>query len=357
VAEGGDRDDRTEAPSQRRLERARAEGHVAVSRELPTLAVLSLAALMLWLAAPAAARGLARSLAQVLATADRLTPAAAIRVAGGAAAALLLPLVGAVLVVGSLAMLGQTGFLLSLDRLRPDFERLDPRAGLRRVFGASALFEALKSCAKVGIVGWAAWSAVAGALPALAHAVTWDIATLAEVTAHQVLRVMLAMLAVQAVITVLDVVRVRLRHTRDLRMSRQELKEEHREAEGDPLVKGRLRRIRMARARRRMLAAVPKATMVITNPSHYAVALAYDGATAAAPRLVAKGVDTMAARIRQMAEQHGVPIVANPPLARALYPLELDRLIPPEHYRAVAEIIAYVWRLRRRARPAAGPVR
>ncbi len=147
--------------------------------------------------------------------------------------------------------------------------------------------------------------------------------------------------------------RTHLRHAGTLRMSRQEQRDEHRESEGDPAVKGRIRRIRLARARKRMMAAVPKATVIITNPTHYAVALSYDQTNGGAPRIVAKGMDAMAARIREVAQANRVPIVANPPLARALYPLELDREVPTEHFQAVAEIIAYVWRLRRQALPGA----
>jgi flagellar biosynthetic protein FlhB len=163
--------------------------------------------------------------------------------------------------------------------------------------------------------------------------------------------VLLAVQAVQAAITVLDILRARLQHAGGLRMSRQEVREEHREIEGDPRMKARRRALQRQRARRRMLAAVPKATVVVTNPTHYAVALTYDRARAAAPRVVAKGVDAMAARIRAIAEEHRVPLVVNPPLARALHQVELDSEIPAEHYNAVAEIIAYVWRLRAR-RPA-----
>ena len=132
-------------------------------------------------------------------------------------------------------------------------------------------------------------------------------------------------------------------------MSRQEIRDEQKETEGDPKIKQRIRQIRLQRARRRMLAAVPKATVVITNPTHYAVALAYDRAKNAAPRVVAKGVDSLAARIREVAEAHRVPLVANPPLARALHRVEVDTEIPAEHFQAVAEIIAYVWRLRGQA--------
>jgi flagellar biosynthetic protein FlhB len=140
---------------------------------------------------------------------------------------------------------------------------------------------------------------------------------------------------------------VRFRHAQDMRMSKQDVRDELKDTDGNPHVKARIRRIRIMRARRRMMAKVPGATVVITNPTHYAVALSYDRASNPAPRIVAKGTDSVAARIREVAEANGVPVVANPPLARALYSLELDTEIPAEHYKAVAEIIAYIWRLRR----------
>ena len=132
-------------------------------------------------------------------------------------------------------------------------------------------------------------------------------------------------------------------------MSKEDIRQDAKDADGNPQIKQRLRQIRMARARKRMLAAVPTATVVVTNPTHYAIALAYDRTKAAAPRVVAKGMDEVAARIREVAAESRVPIVANPPLARALYTVELDGEIPAEHFRVVAEIIAYVWRLRGRA--------
>ena len=143
-----------------------------------------------------------------------------------------------------------------------------------------------------------------------------------------------------------DILRTHLRFHGSLRMTRQEVRDEARESEGDPHVKSRIRQIRQQRAKRRMMAAVPKATLVVTNPTHYAVALAYARGQGGAPRIVAKGVDEVAARIRAVAKEAGVPLVANPPLARALYPLPLDAEIPAEHFKVVAELIAYVWKLR-----------
>jgi flagellar biosynthesis protein FlhB len=158
---------------------------------------------------------------------------------------------------------------------------------------------------------------------------------------------MLGALVLVALLALLDYGYQRLSFMRQMRMSKQELKEEHKQAEGDPAVKARLRQIRMERARRRMMAAVPTASVVVTNPTHYAVALKYEMGSKGAPRLVAKGADLIAKRIREIAEENDVPLVENPPLARALYAsVELDHEIPPEHYRAVAEIISYVFRIK-----------
>lgn len=341
-------EDRTEAATPRRLEKARAEGSVALSRELTALAVLGAAALVLMLDGPDLSRRLALRLGVVLEQAGRRDPVATMRAAGIEGLRALAPFALAALLAGAGAVLLQTGFLFSLKALAPDFTRLSPKRGLARLFGFDGLMETMKSIAKLGVVGWAAWWALAGALPQLQGAVAWSAPHLAEQTLRLVIKLMLAILAAQAVIAVLDVLVTRLRHTRRLRMSRQEQRDEHKEAEGDPHIKARIRRLRLARARRRMMAAVPRATVVITNPTHYAVALSYAEGQGA-PRIIAKGVDEVAARIRELAQKHGVPLVANPPLARALYPLELDRGVPAEHYQAVAEIIAYVWRLRGRA--------
>jgi flagellar biosynthetic protein FlhB len=182
-----------------------------------------------------------------------------------------------------------------------------------------------------------------------AAAALWTPGQLADQISRVALRLLFTLLGVQVVIAGADTGWTRIKHARDLRMSKEELKQESKDTDGNPMIKGRLRQIRMIRAKRRMLAAVPKATVVVTNPTHYAIALAYDRGIGGAPRVVAKGVDEVAARIREVAQEHRVPLVPNPPLARALYQVDLDAEIPAEHFKAVAEIIAYVWRLRSRA--------
>ncbi|HJS85204.1 MAG TPA: EscU/YscU/HrcU family type III secretion system export apparatus switch protein [Acetobacteraceae bacterium] len=344
-------EDRTEAPTQRRLQRAREAGQVAVSREVVLWAVLGAATLGLAWRAPAAGRDLVVTFRALIehAASGEASPSAALRLAAAAGLRATAPLLALVLVAGAGAVLGQTGFLFSPATLRPDMARISPVAGLRRLLGPDSLIEAGRSLAKLLLIGIAVWHALAADMPALAEAPFQNVAGLAGRLAGMVARLLVSVLVAQAGIAVLDLAWVRFRHARGLRMSREDIREEQKETDGDPRVKARLKRLRLQRARRRMLAAVPKATVVVTNPTHYAVALAYERTQNAAPRVVAKGVDSMAERIREVAREHAVPLVPNPPLARALYRLDLDAEVPSEHYKAVAEIIAFVWRLRGRA--------
>ncbi len=349
MADEARQEERTEAATPRRLQRAREEGHVPISRELPVLAGLVAVTLALAFAGPSVLHDLASRLGIMLSHADAFDGAegTALRAAGltwlrGAA-----PFVLAALAGGVGAVMIQTGFLPNFHVLRPEFSRVSPRAGLRRMFSPESLLEAAKSLAKVVVLAAATWQVLHGEVAHLLSAPLLDPHLLLGRVAAPVLHVLMVVLAAQAAIGVGDTVWVFMRHRTGLRMSRHDIREEQKETEGDPRVKARLRQLRIGRARRRMLTAVPKATVVITNPTHYAVALAYDRAKHAAPRVVAKGVDSLAARIREVAEASRVPVVSNPPLARALYRIEMDTDIPPEHYQAVAEIIAYVWRLAR----------
>jgi flagellar biosynthetic protein FlhB len=168
---------------------------------------------------------------------------------------------------------------------------------------------------------------------------------------HLLMRILIAALAVLAAIAAGDYLLQRYQFLKRNRMSRQEIRDEFRRTEGDPAIKARIRQLRIERAKRRMIAEVPKATVVITNPTHYSVALRYESGKTPAPICVAKGVDAVALRIREAADKHGVPIVENPPLARALYAtIDLDEAVPPEHYKAVAQIIGFVMKLSGKAR-------
>ncbi len=348
-----EREDRTEAASQKRLDQAREEGRVAISREVPHLVGLGAATLMLVMLGPQLGRSVI-ALERFPLRLDSFDAAQAGPVLRQAMLAGLLvcgPLVAAVLVAGVSATLLQTGLVLNTKALMPDLARLDPRRGLKRIAGKDSLVQAARSVAKLAILAWICWHALRGELPALGQAQFWSPALLAERLLRAVLHILMLLLGAQAAVVALDVLWVRHVHNRSLRMSKQEQRDEYKESEGDPHVKGRRRQLQRARTKQRMMAAIPKATVVVTNPTHYAVALAYERGGTGAPRVVAKGVDEVAARIREMAKEHRVPLVASPPLARALYRVELEAEIPAEHFQAVAEIVAYVWRLGRRAGP------
>jgi flagellar biosynthetic protein FlhB len=349
VADQAPQGERTEAATPRRQQRAREEGQVPISRELVTLASIAAVTLALVWAAPGATRDLALGLSTFLARAHEFDVAdgTAFRLAGVLLLRGSAPFVLAAMLAGVAAVVLQTHFLLNPRALRLDFTRISPGVGLKRLLSADSLVEAAKSVAKVTVLASVAWHVLRGDLPNLLLAQFSDPSQLLARAAGPALHVMYVVLAAQTAIAALDMFWVLLRHSRQLRMSRHDIQEEQKETEGDPRVKARIRQIRMFRARKRMLAAVPKATVVIINPTHYAVALSYDRAKHAAPRVVAKGVDSLAARIREVATANRVPLVANPPLAQALYRVELDADIPAEHYQAVAEIIAYVWRLGR----------
>jgi flagellar biosynthetic protein FlhB len=258
----------------------------------------------------------------------------------------ILPVSGAAVFAGAAAVLLQTRFLLTLGALQPKFSRVSPAAGLRRVFGFNGLVEVIKSLAKLASFTAAIYFAVRGDLVRLIRLPWQDPHSLPSEVARPVFHLLIVCICVHAVVAGADLMWVRFRHAQDLRMTKQDLLDELKDTDGNPQIKARIRRIRMIRARKRMMAKVPGATVVVTNPTHYAVALAYDRTHNPAPRIVAKGTDSVAARIREVAIANGVPLVANPILTRALYQLDLDSEIPAEHYKAVAEIIAYVWRLR-----------
>lgn len=351
---------RTEAATPRRLLRAREEGSVAVSRELPALASLAGATAVLTMVAPALASRLVARMAALIAHAGSIRfatdGAGALGLAATSALRAIAPLVGVVLIGGTVVAFLQTGLLFHPGAVAPDPGRIDPRRWLRRIASPDGLFEQAKSLAKLAVLGFTAWRVLAGSLPAIAGTAEVSPDGLAERVRGDILALLMPMLVALALISVADVLWVRLRHASSLRMSREEVRQEVKENEGDPHLKAKLKQIRNARSKKRMLAAVPKATVVVTNPTHYAVALSYDRGKNAAPRVVAKGIDFMAARIRELAEAHRVPVLPNPPLARALYQVELDAEIAPEHYKAVAEIIAYVWRLNNAVTRRAGTV-
>jgi flagellar biosynthetic protein FlhB len=358
MAEEQDSGQQTEEPSARKLQRARQRGQVAQSREVNTWFMLMAGTGIVLFIAPAAATHITVTLRAFLSLDHYLTPAginwpAVEATLGQVSFVLLLPLL--VVVIAAVAgTLLQIGFVFATEKLSFDLSRISPLGGFKRLFSFRSSIEFFKSLAKVATV-----AAVAGwmAFPALDQlaGMTREPAELLPHEIYQfILKLLFGVLGVVTVLALFDYVYQRLAFTKSMRMSKQEVKEENRQSEGDPVVKARLRAIRMNRARKRMMAAVPKASVVITNPTHYAVALQYEMGEAGAPKVVAKGADLVALKIREIAKENDVPIVENPPLARALYAtVEIDREIPSEHYKAVAEIISYVFRLKGKLRPQA----
>jgi flagellar biosynthetic protein FlhB len=350
MAEGDD--EKTEAATQRHLDQARDEGQVPMSRELTTFVTLAAVILVLSYQSQSLMQRLLPHLIVFLSRTDEATMlgAAQLRSASAGLLGAIVPVLGAALFAGAAAVLLQTKFLMNLGALRPKVSRVSPTAGPKRLFGLDGVVEIVKSLGKLGLLAGGIWIAIRGDWARLIVLPWQDPRNLLSAVARPVFHIFIAGACAQGIVAAADLMWVRFKHARDMRMSKQSIRDELKDTEGNPHIKARIHRIRIMRARKRMMAKVPTATVVVTNPTHYAVALAYDRASNPAPRIVAKGADSLAARIRKIAEENGVPVVANPPLARALYRLETDTEIPAEHFKAVAEIIAYVWRLRRPGR-------
>lgn len=344
-----DQENRTQAATPARLNRAQSEGHAPVSHELASFVNLAAALLLVLAIAPQLAAGAARQLALLMANAGGIDSApvllAALRQSAGIGARSFVPLALAVIAAGAGVVLAQTRLSLRLTAFNPDFSRLNPLTGLGRLFGANHGIDALKSVLKIIVLSLTLWFTLSGQIKRVPDALRENPGAVAGVLKTGIVAIAAPLIIVQAFITVLDVAWSRASFARSVRMSPEEIKQETKDSEGNPQIKARRRAIRQARARQNLKQAMAAATVVITNPTHYAVALAYQRNSASAPKIVAKGAGEMAARIRELAEEKRIPIFPSPKLARALHKLELESEIPMEHYKAVADIIAYIWRL------------
>lgn len=346
--------ERTETATPRRRAKARAKGQVARSTEVSSVVVLGVGLAALAALGPRMteiAAGFLRHQFQDVAEFS-LEPDALIgivRMVAGTMAAIILPLAAIIAVAGVASNVAQTGWLLTLSPLAPQFNRINPATGVKRIFSKRGLMELFKSLVKLAVVaGVAAWT-----LPRTAHSFSGLMGVGTFAAYGIILRAMFRMGATAAValtiLAILDFFFQRIQHEEQLKMTRQEVKEEYKENEGDPAIKGRIRGQQREMSRKRMMSAVKEADVVVTNPVHYAVALKYDPERHAAPRVVAKGARLMAKRIRDLAREAGVPIIENPPLARALYrACEVGADVPLSLYKAVAELLAFVYRRRER---------
>ena len=347
-----DESQKTEDPSQKKLDDARDKGQVAKSQEVSHWFMLLAFASMIGIFGGSLTRGLSDQITRFLESPHSIRID---RESLGTLVSEVLSSVGVLVILPALVAIAaaiaasflQIGWLISAESLKPNLEKISLQKGLKRLFSAKSLAEFVKGIAKLTVVGVVIVMMMLPKREMIPQITAMEMPQLLLLMQEMAVQILIAVLSVMAVIAGADFLFQKFQHTKQLMMSKQEIKDEFKQTEGDPIVKGRLRQLRAERARRRMMAAVPEADVVVTNPTHYAVALKYDGETMEAPVLTAKGADEIALRMREVAKKHDVPVMENPPLARALYGgVELDQQIPPQHYTAVAEVIGYVMRLR-----------
>lgn len=350
--------ERTEPASARRLDKAREDGNVPRSRELATFAVLLASTGVIAFLGMFMFRGLGNVMRGAL-TFDRadvdnpLMMGRDLMEAGMEGILLLLPLAAAVLVAAIAANVMVSGWVFSTKALQPNFGKLNPFSGLARMFSWHALVELFKALLKggliAGVAGWMIWRQRDGILALAAEPLESAMVHFGQIT----LLTFLAAAGAYALIVVMDVPFQVWDYHRNLRMTKEELRQEQKEMEGDPQIKARIRSLQREAARRRMMQEVPKADVVVTNPLHFAVALKYDEKRMAAPQVVAKGSQLVAERIKEIARGHRVPVVEAPPLARALHRhVEVGDIIPGTLFTAVAQVLAYVYQLNQSMNPA-----
>ncbi|HEX2561767.1 flagellar biosynthesis protein FlhB, partial [Phenylobacterium sp.] len=331
-----------------KLQKAREKGDVVKSQDLaPLAALLAAASVMAGMGGPLA-RDLAVGLRSYIAEAGTMSldGQAGVQLLAQAmqlGAPALLAVLATAAVAAAAGNLVQHGFLFTPDKLKFDWKKLSPLQGMKRIFGPDGLFNFVKTILKILLVAAVAWWAVNPRYDELQTLARISPTAILPLAADLMRRLVFAVAVLLAVITGIDWFWQRQRFMAKMRMTKEELKDEFKQSEGDPHVKARQRQLRIQRSRRRMMAAVPEATVVIMNPTHFAVALKYEAGEAGAPTCVAKGLDTLALKIRDVAKDAGVPVVEDPPLARALYAaVEIDEQIPPKHYEAVAKVIGFV---------------
>ncbi|MDD4179826.1 MAG: flagellar biosynthesis protein FlhB [Candidatus Margulisbacteria bacterium] len=352
MGEGGG--DKTEEPTPHRLREAREKGQVAKSKEITTAFLLLLTYYLfrylgefMW-----------RNLAEMTAAVFQLVPEAkdfSLAMVGylfllglRAMAFVLLPIFAIVFIAAFIAEAAQTGFVFAVDPLSPKVERINPLEGFKRMFSMQGFVELIKSLLKILIVFYIAWYAAKDDLPyimVLMESHPWNALVLGGDIAYKI-AIRVGMFYI--VIAILDYLYRRWEYMRNLKMTKQEVKEEYKRLEGDPLVKQRIRDLQRQAAYQRMMGAVPQADVVVTNPTHVAVALKYEQAKSKAPIVLAKGERKVAAEIKRIAEAHEISIVQNEQLARSIYrSTRINQEVPAELYQAVAEVLAYVYKIKK----------
>jgi flagellar biosynthesis protein FlhB len=356
MADDTDNASKTEDPTPRRLEEARKEGNVAKSQDVPAWATLAGVTTVVLTMGGTLSANLANQLTPFLAHSGdtELAQGGAVivmRQAVNAASPFIIAVFTVAILAGTGANLIQTGFLFTPSRLAPDPSRVSPMKGFERMFGIDGLVHFGKSIIKFVIVGAVAYLALKPHMVEFQKLAEVDPMAMLTVASDMLKGLIYGVLAMLGITAGFDWFWQRQRFVQRMRMSKQEVKEDFRQAEGDPHIKARIKQLRVARAKQRMMQNVPKATVVVMNPTHYAVALRYESGETPAPICVAKGLDRVALRIREVAEANGVAVIEDPPLARALFATtEIDETIPREHYEAVAKVIGFVMQRSKRRR-------
>jgi flagellar biosynthetic protein FlhB len=346
------KDDKTEKATPKRQKEARRKGQVAKSTEVNGAGVLIAGLIALSWVGPKIATGVAgsmRSAWALIAHPGEVASGAGLHGIMGMVESTLestvAPMFGACLAAALLVNITQIGFRPSFSGIKPNFKRINPGSGFKNVFGPKIFFETGKALAKVAVVGAVAAMTLVPLLTQPQATVGTTPAALGSLLGSNATSIIQRVVIAYVLIALVDLIHQRRKHTKELKMSKQEVRDEHKSTELPPEVKSALRRRQILAARARMMAEVPNADVVVTNPTHYAVALRYDGQLPA-PVVVAKGKNLVAAQIRRIAAENGVTIVPDPPLARSLHAsVEIDQMIPAELYAAVAQVLAYVYKM------------
>jgi flagellar biosynthesis protein FlhB len=355
MSEEKDKEDKTEEPTERRLQQALEKGDVAKSLEVNTFFLLAVATLIVLMLGPWLGRSLSLGMVPYLAKSHEMTlDSSGLWSIGSHTLYLLMVICGlpfvAIVLAGIGSSLAQHRFVFSAEQLKPKLNRISPIAGFKRVYGKEAIVQFLKGLFKIGLVGVALSVILWNERGVLQTLPQMDVVAIMPVMTSISLKLLATAVIAQAFLAAADYSYQRWQWYTRQKMTREELKQEFKETEGSPEIKQKIRRLRAEAAKKRMMAAVPKASVIITNPTHYAVALQYESGMNA-PICLAKGIDALALKIREVAGEHNIPIIENPPLARAIHAtVQIDEEIKSEHYKAVAEVIGYVMRLKRRSR-------
>lgn len=345
------KDEKTEQATAKRREDFRKKGQVAQSKEVHTAALMT-AFLLLWLFyGPVfwdGMQGLMGGLIGQVGT-FAVTPSSIQSLFVfilGRLGLLLAPILLLVLIIGFFSSFLQIGWMFTTKPLELDLTKLDPIQGAAKFFSKRSLLEVVKSLAKVLLIGYVAYQTVRGEFEQGLYLIDMPPVSTVSFVGKLAISVLLKSCGILLVLGLIDFMFVRWEMEQKMKMTKQEQKEEYKESEGDPHIKGKIRQIQMQMARKRMMAEIPKADVVITNPTHLSIAVAYRREEMDAPQIVAKGSDALAMKIREIAREHEVPLVENVPVARALYKFEIGDAVPEELYKAVAEILAYVYSLK-----------